>query len=130
MRSKKGYSSLLVILILILSLVSATLFPYGNVFANTSNEGLNMPTLKDIKPSKTSIPFPKMSNIPVELELKRSALHREFLNPDGTFSAEIYSQPINWENKHGQWVPIDNNIVLSIDNPNFPLKNSSNNMDA
>ncbi|WP_047155519.1 DNRLRE domain-containing protein, partial [Aneurinibacillus tyrosinisolvens] len=54
----------------------------------------------------------------------------EFLNPDGSITAEIFSQPIHWKNKHGKWEEINNTIVPSSEVSSLPFKNGSNNIET
>jgi hypothetical protein len=96
------------------------------VYAETSKEGIGMPKLDVNAIPKSPDLFPKMGKEPIELELKRTAFQRESLNPDGSFTSEVFSHPIHWKNRHGQWVSIDNTIVPSTEDLSFPLKNASN----
>lgn len=69
--------------------------------------------------------FPRMGSVPVEIRERRTGRTREFLNPNGTLSVEVFSQPVHWKNKHGEWVNIDNNIIPAMSSA-FTFKNASN----
>jgi len=51
-----------------------------------------------------------------EMPLARTANRNVYANPDGTYSARVYSgSPVNWLAGPNNWLPIDNTIVASSD---------------
>jgi cytoskeletal protein RodZ len=46
-------------------------------------------------------------------------------NPDGTFTQEIYADPINWQDQDGSWREIDSSLVPE-DVDGYDLANASN----
>src|SRR5919198_758387 len=59
-----------------------------------------------------------------ELVDQRNATTRVFLEPDGSSTAEIHSQSINYEDASGAWQPIDPTLVPSTA-PGFAWQNSA-----
>jgi hypothetical protein len=57
-------------LLLIFTLLSSVAFPYGNVYAQTSQEGIGMPKLDVNAIPKSPDNFPEMEKEPIELQLK------------------------------------------------------------
>ncbi|MBQ4290650.1 MAG: hypothetical protein II719_05595, partial [Clostridia bacterium] len=46
---------------------------------------------------------------PVEIEDKRDAYSKTYLNPDGTYTSVMYADPVH-ENTSGTWKDIDNTL--------------------
>ena len=69
--------------------------------------------------------FPKPGKEKIELKSKRTAYSREFLNPDGTFTMEVTSRPMNFKNKRGQWEAIDNQLTPA-NQPGYDYINKAN----
>lgn len=51
----------------------------------------------------------------LELPGKRTATSSTYLNPDGTFTTEVASAPVNFRDASGSWQPIDTHLVASSD---------------
>ncbi len=49
---------------------------------------------------------------PVEIEDKRDAFTKTYLNPDGTYTAILYAEQIH-ENSSGEWKDIDNTLTYN-----------------
>src|SRR3989440_2926163 len=60
-----------------------------------------------------------------EMPLARTANRNVYANPDGTYTAKIYSAPVNWLAGPNNWQPIDNGIVAAADGS---LHNASGSM--
>src|SRR5207253_1488324 len=50
-----------------------------------------------------------------EMPLARTANRNVYANPDGTYTAKIYSAPVNWLAGPNNWQPIDNGLVAAAD---------------
>jgi hypothetical protein len=50
-----------------------------------------------------------------EMPLARTETGKVYANPDGTFTAFIYSAPINWAAGEHNWLPIDDTLVKASD---------------
>jgi len=50
-----------------------------------------------------------------EMPLARTATRNVYANPDGTYTAKVYSSPVNWLAGPNNWLPIDNGVVASAD---------------
>lgn len=61
----------------------------------------------------------------IEIPSRRSANSKMFLEPDGTFSVDIYPQSIFYINDRLQWVTIESNLVASSEAP-YKGKNKAN----
>ena len=55
--------------------------------------------------------FPNKTDKKIELKQKRNDNQQTFLNPDGTITTEIYSQPVFWKDENGDWIKIENEVV-------------------
>lgn len=74
--------------------------------------------------------FPGRGVSRVELAQWRNANTRHFLNPDGTFTAEVYRDSINYQDPVTRaWKPIDNNLK-SAREAGFAFPNGANRYDA
>lgn len=54
----------------------------------------------------------------------RTATSSTYKNPDGTYTAEVMSEPIHYQ-VGNQWEDIDNTLVPSTDNENYENKSNS-----
>lgn len=95
---------------------------HGTRGATTSNEAASLHPVKpsifapmavNRQPAGRAAPsvqsrFQRLSR--VEIPAKRSRFSRTFRTPEG-FEAETFTRPINFEDKHGRWQPIDNALV-------------------
>jgi RHS repeat-associated protein len=61
-----------------------------------------------------------------ELNNKRTANSKTFINPDGTLTTEISQTPIHFKDTNNNWEPINNNLVTNA--PENVYQNKSNNM--
>ena len=50
-----------------------------------------------------------------EMPLARTANRNVYANPDGTYTAKMYSAPVNWLASPNNWLAIDNGIAASAD---------------
>ncbi|WP_349407797.1 polymorphic toxin-type HINT domain-containing protein [Pseudalkalibacillus sp. SCS-8] len=91
---------------MIVALLIPMLQPYEQANAVTNKEE----STNFITPPVKS--FPKKSERPVELKTKRTKNQKVLYNPDGTFTTKIYSKPIHYKNKKGNWKEINNDFVL------------------
>lgn len=64
-----------------------------------------------------------------ELTDKRTARSRTFGNPDGTFTTEIFINPVHYKDPAGRWQPIDSNLKTST-KPGFARENTANRFKA
>ncbi|MFD1739000.1 DNRLRE domain-containing protein [Bacillus salitolerans] len=70
---------------------------------------------------------PKKGEPPVEIRQKRGKYKKEYLNEDGSFTVEIFPNPINFKTKRDTWEEINNNLTFMMDgNFRYPYKNISN----
>lgn len=67
-----------------------------------------------VKPGKTR----------TELPSRRSANSKQFLEPDGTFTLEVYPESIFYKNNKHEWVPVDSNLEATAGE--FNAKNKAN----
>jgi len=51
----------------------------------------------------------------VEVIEERGRTRRVYQNPDGTMTAELSNQPLNFQDEEGNWLPIDNRLHLQDD---------------
>ena len=58
--------------------------------------------------------------------MKRTIDSKHYANPDGTYTAEIYSAPIFYKNNSGQWDDINTSLEPSTDS-NYDYMNVKNN---
>ena len=65
------------------------------------------------------------ANERVEITSRRTANTKTFLEPDGTFTREIFYQSIYYKNNKNQFVPIDSNIVPAAE-ASFRARNKAN----
>jgi hypothetical protein len=49
------------------------------------------------------------------MPLARTANRNVYANPDGTYTAKMYSAPVNWLASPNNWLAIDNGIAPSAD---------------
>ncbi|MBS4024702.1 MAG: DNRLRE domain-containing protein, partial [Clostridia bacterium] len=82
---------------------------------NNANVIIAPPSDLPIKPGKERVEIPS----------RRSANTKIFLEPDGTFTKEIYSQSIFYQNDKKQFLPIESNIVPAAEAA-FKARNKSN----
>ncbi len=71
--------------------------------------------LASIVSSVTNLVSEKPRPTKVELKLERTANSKTFLNPNGTYTAEISQQDINYKDKDGQMRPIDTSLEKDTD---------------
>ncbi len=69
--------------------------------------------------------IPKPSNMPVELQTRRTAHSREFINPDGTFSMELSESPLHYKDRSGKWAEIVNDLIAA-DTAGYTYTNKAN----
>lgn len=70
--------------------------------------------------------FPGMPASRVELPLWNGTKTRQYLNPDGTFTAEVYRDSINYQDPATHvWKPIDNSLKAARE-PGFAFSNGAN----
>ena len=114
-------------ILLIVSLLTSVFLPYGSAFASKANPGEGMTKHDESNRPLITKPFPKNGAADrVEISTKRHAKQREFLNPDGTHTVEVYAQPIHWKNEKGKWEEIDNSIIPSTEKPDYGYENAAN----
>ncbi|RIV26398.1 RHS repeat protein [Alicyclobacillaceae bacterium I2511] len=73
--------------------------------------------------SELNLPSP--SSTPQELLGLRTANSQTFLNPNGTFTTDVYTTPQFYKDETGHWQSIDNSLVQGTD-ANFPYHNAAN----
>jgi RHS repeat-associated protein len=66
------------------------------------------------------------ANERTELNNKRTANSKTFINPDGTLTTEISQTPIHFKDTNNNWEPINNNLVANT--PENVYQNKSNSM--
>jgi RHS repeat-associated protein len=66
---------------------------------------------------------------PIEVPDLRSATSLTFLEPDGSYTARMYSGAINYQDATGSWLPIDNTLVPSSE-PGYAFENAANSFKA
>jgi YD repeat-containing protein len=62
---------------------------------------------------------------PVELAGLRTEKSRTLQNSDGSFTDEVYTEPVNYKDHSGAWQPIDSRLVSS-NAPGFAYENAAN----
>jgi YD repeat-containing protein len=62
---------------------------------------------------------------PVEVDGLRTETSRTVRNPDGSLTAQLYTEPINYKNPSGAWSPIDSRLVASTA-AGFAYENAAN----
>jgi|GEM_PF-3148428 len=125
--TKKSYLKI-ISFVIIFTLVLPIVFPYGPaVYAFRNPTGKEIPAPDFKKQPEMKKELPKRGKSKVELTERRGKNHREYLNPDGSFTKEIYTNQIHWKTKQGVWKEIDNTLVESGDSL-FPYKNAANSL--
>lgn len=61
----------------------------------------------------------------IEIPSRRNANSKQFLEPDGTYSVEVYPKSIFYQDHKLQWVPIESQLVSTTEAP-FKVKNKAN----
>lgn len=115
---------LIVLLLVSLSPLQAFAIP---ILPPEASQGF-VPTGPPARPQPKNV-FPSVAASKVELNSRRTANSREFLNPDGTFSLEVTPRPENFKDKAGKWQPIDNQLVATTDK-GFAYENRANSFKA
>lgn len=69
--------------------------------------------------------LPKPGQKSIELEKRRTLYSKEYINPDGTFSVEVATKPINYKDKSGKLKVIDNALMKSKQS-GFDFENKAN----
>jgi len=105
-------------------LISALLPVNLAVAENKTTTNLDPPSINQ----QTSVSeFPKQrQKQKTELLGKRTENQKEFLNPDGTITQELYLNPVHWKSKNGKWKEINNNLVDEKNGSENYFKNKSN----
>lgn len=71
--------------------------------------------------------FPDAPTIaPEEMTQVRDANTKTYINPDGSFSRDIYMAPIHWQDDAGSWQEINNDFVMQGDKEGYDYHNASN----
>lgn len=87
-----------------------------------------MPTKEQVKAEyETKKRFPKRGKEPIEIELQKTENSSLFLNPDGTFTKEVYSQPIQFKDESGKWKKVNNELEKT-NKKGYTYKNKENKM--
>ena len=60
-----------------------------------------------------------------ELKKRKTPFSNTYINPDGSFSTEVSSTPINYKNKSGNWSPIDNRLLTKSEG-GYDYENAAN----
>jgi len=81
---------------------------------------VNKPSLVE-KPEK----FPQRPAQKTEITKWRSANARQFINPNGSFTAEVFQDSIYYQDESKVWKDIDNNLKTSVE-PGFAYENGAN----
>ncbi len=63
-----------------------------------------------------------------ELPDERTATSRTFRNPDGSFTTQFFTAPINYE-QHGEWRPISSDLIPA-GQPGYAWRNAANSFDV
>lgn len=102
-----------------LSLVLQVLTPFGvqRVQAEETTE------IEQTVKQKNS--FPKRTKNKQELTAQKTELSNTYLNEDGTFTTDIYSEPIQYKDKNKQWKEIKNELKES-KKEGFTFENTEN----
>jgi len=104
---------------------------FGSIGIYFSPAALADPLGKDMPQTPVKIKIPKAKKFPskikerIELKSKRGSNYRQFLEPDGSITAEIFQEPVFFKNKSGNWNEIDNRLKQS-GKSGFGFENSAN----
>jgi hypothetical protein len=98
MNSKRRQFFFALNVLLVFTLFFSSIFPHGGVDAAKGIDAINIVTPPIEEKGKAGIQrpvppsFPKIDKVPTEIQGKRTALKKEFLNPDGSITALIALQ--------------------------------------
>jgi RHS repeat-associated protein len=121
MKTKKWIASLLTT-----TLILSSVFANGVANAAPKHDPIDFTKSENkIVEQETTKAYPKRTKTRQEIENKRSEYSKTYLEPDGTFTAEIYQDPVYWKDSSGKWQDINNTLVESSDE-NFAIENKSN----
>lgn len=63
---------------------------------------------------------------PEELTQVRDANTKTYLNPDGSYTCDVYMAPVHWQDSDGNWQEIDSDLVEEKTSDGYDLANASN----
>ncbi|OGO77682.1 MAG: hypothetical protein A2Y23_13955 [Clostridiales bacterium GWB2_37_7] len=69
--------------------------------------------------------LPKSGLQKKELLKRKTPFSNTFVNPNGTFSTEVSSTPINYKNKSGNWRSVDNRLLAKSEG-GYDYENAAN----
>lgn len=123
MKIKRIMSVVLVVCILIMSLDHQA---NAKPLSIPNRTGKDMPKASELQSGVEVLnTFPKPGKSPIELEERRTLYSREYINPDGSFSVEVSTKPVNYRDSNGKLKLIDNTMIKS-EQPDYDFVNKAN----